>query len=185
MRRTVLLAVVCAAVLAVAGQVNATPITYQLVTPADNDNGATLQSSFLTTDGTLGSGITLGSILTDWEINFTDSTTNSLTPTNSSIEYDSLDFNVTSSQIIGISGVSAKLVIRKDSSTFLRIARSTPWSWVIVDDDGNYGANGHYVSGRVFASGGTPSPVPEPTTLALFGLGLLGLGIVARRKLRK
>lgn len=31
----------------------------------------------------------------------------------------------------------------------------------------------------------TPEPVPEPMTILLFGTGLAGVGIVARRKLRK
>jgi hypothetical protein len=34
----------------------------------------------------------------------------------------------------------------------------------------------------VLVSGPTPAPVPEPVTLSLFGTGLLGLGVIKRRR---
>ncbi len=47
-----------------------------------------------------------------------------------------------------------------------------------------YGSNGWYI-GEVFALDRIPNaPVPEPTTMLLFGTGLIGLA-VARRKLKK
>jgi PEP-CTERM motif len=43
-------------------------------------------------------------------------------------------------------------------------------------------ANGEHSSGYISATV-DPSPVPEPTTLLLFGTGMLGLGVLASRKL--
>ena len=38
------------------------------------------------------------------------------------------------------------------------------------------------IGGGITAVGGSPAPVPEPTTLALLGAGVLALVVVARRR---
>jgi len=59
------------------------------------------------------------------------------------------------------------------------------FSWL---SDGNFGfgvdPDCHYYNDRVTFEI-TTSPVPEPTTLYLLGLGLVGLGILGRRKIKK
>jgi len=43
--------------------------------------------------------------------------------------------------------------------------------------------NGEFSSGYITTADPSNSPVPEPTTLLLFGTGMLGLGVLASRKL--
>ena len=57
---------------------------------------------------------------------------------------------------------------------------------VLVDagDTAYLGVGGDVVSVNGFSYPGfQPAPVPEPATLALFGLGIIGLIIIQRRRL--
>ena len=66
-------------------------VIYQLVTPSTNTDGAVLNSGFFETDGTFGSFVLLGDILTDYEINITEGLTNViLTPGNSTFLQNTL-----------------------------------------------------------------------------------------------
>ena len=155
----------------------------------DNTDGATLDGGFFATDGTTGTGLTLGIILLDYEVTISEGlTTVTLTPSNSEILFDTFSsFDVSPSAITVntlptdpppfpnfdfiISGVPS-------GSGFYRVTSSRRGEDVFVSVDALGGGSRSTATGlpRTIAT-----VVPEPTSLVICLSGFSGIGFVTGR----
>lgn len=175
-------------------------VVFNLNTATNNTDGASLVFGLLTTDGTTGSGLRLGEILTDWEISITEgSDTITLTPSNSFIRLDTLDlFEVNANGIfvnsipddfIGIFNISEGDVNNSfaDTDGFYSVSATSlaePLFTVSVDGSGN----GSFSFGEslrpVFPETIATAAVPEPNTFVLLATGLTALSLRRSRRSR-
>jgi hypothetical protein len=62
----------------------------------------------------------------------------------------------------------------------LKLADVGAWTWTFIDKD--CGWFSCRIDTEAYGSGSYTRAVPEPTTLSLLGLGLLGFGLISRRR---
>ena len=169
------------ALLALTSRVGAT--TY-VITPHDvgSAGGLEILGGTYTTDGTTGTGLKLGDILTSWKVDITDGTTPlSLTPSNSSITSNtSSSFDVTASEITFTAfGPVNSFAISTPTCDATACSRMT-WT----EGDGMFFLEELRLTHPVSSQSEVASPfpfgvgnvaTPEPGTLSLLSLGVMGL----------
>jgi hypothetical protein len=141
----------------------------QYITPASSSNVASIAN--INTAGFFG--------FSDWMSNSQDQTN---TPGQSSGTWSISNDDFASNDYIIVfkDGANTNLIAFKFNETFA----SGGWSTPFVNPPFDVGPNGKDVSHYTIAkraAGTPPTNVPEPASLAIFGVGLLGFGYAARR----
>jgi hypothetical protein len=156
------------------------PITYEVM-PSHNADLAKLDWGYFTTDGTVGQGIHLGTILVDYKIKITEGpNTLIMTPANTIVSSDRIAFDITPDSIT-IPDNSAGLgsdIFRVRTGGMLGFTiqhrNSSAEAWIVVSLDGTSTAQEQPLPLVVARA------IPEPTSLALAAM-LAGCGLLRRR----
>jgi hypothetical protein len=175
-----------------AGPITYTIDDYSALGIQDNNVGQpVLMSGTITTNGTIGSGITAANVILNWSITFTQggTTTTNNKGINSKIFILGAGLDITDTSIRLHNGAGAMLQLLDPTASTAK----TVWGADIYNNDPLSGSPGSTNWHENTPNFGSPnfSPiaelqsVPEPATLTLLGIGIVGMaGYAWRRKKR-